>query len=726
MACDCSIFWCSITFNGILFVINVLCMVKMTLLKRKWRKSRHRTLDIVGDMSVIENEHQKAMQEGNQVPLVAEDKLQASWMIRFHELKFKKVIGKGNVGIVYDGVWGGTRVAIKKLHSNWCKNKDMVERFRTEIELMSHLHHPNVLMFLGAVIAAKIGHLCLVTELCANGNLFEFLHSEAKMTWRMRLAMACDVARGMDYMHRRAGIIQRDLKTANLLVNDHYNIKIADFGLSRTLAPKGRQMETYCGTPANMAPEIVRQEHYSEKADVFSFAIILWELLTRKEPYKESEDTVDGIALAYAVANGKRPNIPPYCPEEYCVLMQRCWETDPSERPSFDEIFVQIKNMQDLVKKAARRVNRQRTRIEMVEVADGATGTHALGLPTVHDPNNGPRYPNPETPDSGALVIPPMLDTPSPEFRPRLTPPTYPTPRKKDEFERFVSRNPKDIDIQPLSLARPQSRYFASNGSDSISSNLLPRCGSEPTRPSRQSCMSNDSIASVAVEIDPNQIDMVIGDDSFNGTVEEVSEEEIDSNEVEPISICSKEELGKKRPRRSSENIALQLGAANGINSTSGNGVLDNKYNILLPSAPINSTSSLAPSTASDNFTAKPISPTENPTHNKHNLTIDTTKPPIAPFHQASARKSTPGSKESKQNPLTPAKSFVRENSTKSNLSASRSKRASLDSTNDDQSVGSYTTLERRPSLLLFNPDAIDDESLRHCCSKDDIKGMIG
>ena len=92
-------------------------------------------------------------------------------------------------------------------------------------------------------------------------------------------------------------VIQRDLKSANCLIDEHLHIKIADFGLSRRLAPGN--METYCGTPANMAPEIVKQEEYSEKADVFSFAIILWELVTGENPYP----TISGMALAFAVAN---------------------------------------------------------------------------------------------------------------------------------------------------------------------------------------------------------------------------------------------------------------------------------------------------------------------------------------------------------------------------------------------------------------------------------------
>ena len=236
---------------------------------------------------------------------------QMAWSIPYNELKLGRLIGSGNVGVVHEGEWHGTKVAVKKLVSTWLDNKDMVLRFREEINLMSKLHHPNVLMFIGAVMDPDAGNICLVTELCIHGDLYTFLQSpDTRMTWKRRLMMATDVARGMLYLHRRAGIIQRDLKPANCLIDEHFHIKIADFGLSRIMVPGN--METYCGTPANMAPEIVRQEDYDEKADVFSFAITLWEIVTREDPYPD----LNGMTLAFQVAErGLRPKIPTYCPE---------------------------------------------------------------------------------------------------------------------------------------------------------------------------------------------------------------------------------------------------------------------------------------------------------------------------------------------------------------------------------------------------------------------------
>ena len=263
----------------------------------------------------------------------ADDAARESWAIPAKELRFGRRLGAGNVGEVFRGAFRLRPVAIKKLLPAWAHDAGMVARFREEILLMAGMNHPNVLGFVGAVFDADAGNVCLVTELCERGTLAELLHSDEPLSWHRRLRLARDVAMGMDYLHTRAGIIQRDLKSSNLLVTRGYEIRVADFGLSRTIAVGA--MGTYCGTPATMAPEVVRQQPYCEKADVFSFAIIMWELLTRGAPYAGR----DGLALAFAVANeGLRPPVPAYCPAEWGALMVRAWADDPAARPAFDEV----------------------------------------------------------------------------------------------------------------------------------------------------------------------------------------------------------------------------------------------------------------------------------------------------------------------------------------------------------------------------------------------------
>mmetsp|Transcript_43719 Transcript_43719/g.137291 ORF Transcript_43719/g.137291 Transcript_43719/m.137291 type:complete len:141 (-) Transcript_43719:57-479(-) len=99
---------------------------------------------------------------------------------------------------------------------------------------------------------------------------------------------------------------------------------------------------TFCGTPYWTAPEVIRQENYTLKADVFSYAIILWELVTGKEPY----DGMEGLNVAYAVADdGLRPDVPNICPEGYPELLAECWSDDPEERPEFGKILERLQEL---------------------------------------------------------------------------------------------------------------------------------------------------------------------------------------------------------------------------------------------------------------------------------------------------------------------------------------------------------------------------------------------
>jgi len=150
-----------------------------------------------------------------------------SWRISARRLRFGKRIGIGNVGEVYRGTYKGAAVAIKKLLSSWVSDADMVARFKDEILLMASMNHANVLRFVGAVVDEDVGNICLVTELCERGTLHDLLHSDEPLPWPRRVKLARDIACGMDYLHTHLRIIQRDLKTANLLVTKNYDVKIA-------------------------------------------------------------------------------------------------------------------------------------------------------------------------------------------------------------------------------------------------------------------------------------------------------------------------------------------------------------------------------------------------------------------------------------------------------------------------------------------------------------------
>jgi serine/threonine-protein kinase CTR1 len=227
-------------------------------------------------------------------------------------------------------MWCGSFVAIKK-PSNGIP-PDLLQKFVDEVQIMTLFHHPNIVIFLGACITEP--NICLLLEYCEHGDMKQFLKAQKKMiNTHILHRFATDVARGMKYLHIRLNLVQRDLKTQNLLVDHNHNVKISDFGLTKK---EDNKLKTSCGTPYYAAPEVVRGEMYDLSADVYSFAIVLWELVTLDEPY----DGMDPLQAAHAAAqNGLRPKIPFICPDEYAKLMRDCWVDCPESRPTFEEIL---------------------------------------------------------------------------------------------------------------------------------------------------------------------------------------------------------------------------------------------------------------------------------------------------------------------------------------------------------------------------------------------------
>lgn len=259
---------------------------------------------------------------------------QYEWEINYKELRLEEKVGEGNFGEVFRGSWCGSVVAVKTTHQDIAH--EVMDRFLSEINLMSALHHPNIVIFMGACITQP--NVCLVMEYLSKGCLYDFIHDkDAKIDMALLHRFATDVARGMKYLHIRMHVVQRDLKSRNLLIDDNMNAKLCDFGLSQFVAADNTM--THCGTPSWTAPEIIRQEAFTEKADVYSYAIVLWELITQQDPHEGME----GMEVAFLAAErGLRPTIPSVCPEGYAELMSSCWQDNPDLRPDFSEVLARL------------------------------------------------------------------------------------------------------------------------------------------------------------------------------------------------------------------------------------------------------------------------------------------------------------------------------------------------------------------------------------------------
>ncbi|CAA0832225.1 Protein kinase superfamily protein with octicosapeptide/Phox/Bem1p domain [Striga hermonthica] len=273
-------------------------------------------------------------------------------IIKNSDLEELRELGAGTYGTVYHGKWRGSDVAIKRIKKSCfvgrsSEQERLTAEFWHEAEILSKLHHPNVVAFYGVVQDGPGGTLATVTEFMVNGSLRHVLISKDRhLDRRKRLIIAMDAAFGMEYLHSR-NIVHFDLKCDNLLVNlkdsSRPICKVGDFGLSKikrnTLVTGGVR-----GTLPWMAPELLNgsSSKVSEKVDVFSFGIVLWEILTGEEPYANMHY---GAIIGGIVNNTLRPPVPSFCDPEWRLLMEQCWAPDPFVRPSFTEIAQRLRTM---------------------------------------------------------------------------------------------------------------------------------------------------------------------------------------------------------------------------------------------------------------------------------------------------------------------------------------------------------------------------------------------
>lgn len=261
----------------------------------------------------------------------------AHFQYKMEDIIMKGAIGNGSYGEVYRAQVNGQIVAVKKLHVRNLK-AEQVDAFCKEASLMCQLKHTNIVGFIGAV--TEPANLAIVTQYCSRGSLADLLlEHKIDMNFKLKMKFAIDAAKGLIYLHNSNPVIlHRDLKSDNLLVTQDWIVKVADFGLTRFISEK-KQM-TQVGTPMWMAPEIIMGRKYTEKADVYAFGIILWEILTRLEPYEDKEP----MQIVVEVVNDNlRPSLPPpFCDASLVPLMKDCWHENPEHRPGFEKILERL------------------------------------------------------------------------------------------------------------------------------------------------------------------------------------------------------------------------------------------------------------------------------------------------------------------------------------------------------------------------------------------------
>lgn len=341
-------------------------LTKQTCLLRFFQKQQHKHTDDTGggaadvySLPTRQNSTRRPGAPGGPAPMLLSP--------HSHELKGLVIgdkIGEG-IAVVYSGKWRGANVAVKMKALLIDSSEDLAEfqhacnlEIQAEAEVMKGLCHPNIVLFMEA--GFYHGSICIISEYCARGSLRDVLmRSNVKhLSWPTKLRLALGICHGIQYLHNaHPPMIHRDLKSPNVLVDDSWHAKIADFGTLRfaeivssvqTASGVKRDatmdMTGLVGTTRWMAPEVIRGEKvYTSKVDIYSLALILWELIEGRLPF---ESTRWNHEIEDFVLQGMRPLIKDdLCPMRWKFLILQCWQPDPSLRPTIQQVITKLQRI---------------------------------------------------------------------------------------------------------------------------------------------------------------------------------------------------------------------------------------------------------------------------------------------------------------------------------------------------------------------------------------------
>ncbi|KAK4786822.1 hypothetical protein SAY86_010655 [Trapa natans] len=285
----------------------------------------------------------------------------------------ENVIGEGGYGIVYRGVLeDGTKVAVKNL----LNNRGQAEReFKVEVEAIGRVRHKNLVRLLGYCVEGA--YRMLVYEHVDNGNLDQWLHGEVgevnSLTWNIRMNIILGTAKGLAYLHEglEPKVVHRDVKSSNILLDCHWNPKVSDFGLAKLICSERSYVTTrVMGTFGYVAPEYACTGMLNEKSDIYSFGILIMEIITGRTPVDYSRPqgevnlvewlkTMVGDHRAEEVVDPKLPDTPPPKALKRILLVAlRCVDPDATKRPKMGHV-IHMLEADDLLSRDGRQMRKE-------------------------------------------------------------------------------------------------------------------------------------------------------------------------------------------------------------------------------------------------------------------------------------------------------------------------------------------------------------------------------
>ena len=277
------------------------------------------------------------------------------WELKHSEIILYEKLAEGGNGIINKASWRGLKCVVKclKHNNNDIEYQDMIN----EISVISHLRHPNLVLFLGACTITD--PLLLLYEFMPHGSLDNYyanISNQKNRLWKPKKIQAYkwiyELTQAVYFLHHcYYPIMHRDLKPSNILLNEDIHIKLTDFGLSRTIKKKHEKykMSGCTGTLRYMAPEVIfnEGEDYDLKIDIYSLALVFWFILTGKIPYAELDLNPHVIQL---IQIDYRPDIKEVEIIELQELIKQMWSTNPDNRPDIDHILKMIEEIKIVAK----------------------------------------------------------------------------------------------------------------------------------------------------------------------------------------------------------------------------------------------------------------------------------------------------------------------------------------------------------------------------------------